>query len=119
MKKSILIFVVVLFCAPYSVDSVIMFAQKVDKISVKDGKIYLKTGKKIIEYDLPAEGGIVDDRGGMTVFIKKDGEKCYPYYLVSAEIFVYLENWIRFYLSEASPGFCAEAEKIKNKIKKA
>ena len=124
--KRLIFAIAILFCiisVSVEANGPIFIAKKIDNFSIRNERVYLGVGDKPIQYNLTAEGGVVSEgEDDLTVFIKREGEKCHPYYIISRDMFFYLGNFIKFSPSSASSGFCAEAEKtkkqkIKNKTK--
>ncbi len=114
MKKSVILLVILavfVFSAETFAGDVI-FAKKVDKVFIEGEKsiVYFQIGKETIKYVIPTEGGVVlEENDGYTIFIKKDGEKCHPYYIVPIAVYGHLKKYISFFPAPASSsGFCAE-----------
>lgn len=115
MKKISYLVLILVVVLSFSVESVagVYIAQKVDKITVSEGKLSLHFGKKTVEYVLPAKAGIyTHSTNDVTIFIQKKGEDCYPYHIVNFDMYNKLEKILEFSLAptRADSGWCTKAQ---------
>lgn len=122
MKKVLfgVVAVVVLMFVVNSFAGVII-ARKVDKIIIGQKQIILQIGEEKNIFPRGAKAGIrIASPSSFTIFIKKDGENCSPYYEVSMDMYLHLEKQIDFSIipdSSSSSAFCNEGEKPKDNPK--
>lgn len=127
MKKSVILFVVLtvlVFSA--EVFAGVIIAKKVDKIEINNDKRFsfsLYVGNWKVNYPIHSTGvAVFNDKNEITVYIKKAGEKCHPFYIIPRDLYSDIKKVVDFTDSQIEvSGFCADEsvnKPIKEKKKK-